>query len=133
MKALLILVLAAATSVLSAQENPRARLFVQLGCPDCHSLVALKLKAKADVGPDLSAAYVDVPFRYGIPFERFFDQPPAVMQVVLGTRAPLRRRERDSLIALFRGLYLDQLARLDSAQRRVRPASTDDGALSKPR
>lgn len=128
MKTLLALVLALVASgqALLAQDDPRVRLLNRLGCPDCHTVAMLKVRGKADVGPDLSAAYVDVPARYGIPFEQFFNQPPVIMEVVLGRRPPLRRAETDSLIALFRGLYLQQLARLDSAQRRLRPVSTEN-------
>ena len=128
-----VLVLMIGARALSAQDDPRVRLLNRLGCPDCHTVVFLKIKGQADVGPDLSAAYADVPYRYGVPFERFFDQPPAIMRVVLGTRTALKRTERDSLIALFRGLYLEQLARLDSAQRRIRPVRADQEMLSKPR
>jgi hypothetical protein len=118
---------------LSAQDDPRVRLLNRLGCPDCHAVAFLKIKGQADVGPDLSAAYAEVPYRYGIPFERFFDQSPAMMRFVLGTRPPLKRAERDSLIALFRGLYLEQLARLDSARRQARPVRAGEDALPKPR
>ena len=96
-------------------------------------MVFLKIKAQTDVGPDLSAAYAAVPYRYGVPFERFFEQPPAIMRVVLGNRPPLKRAQTDSLIALFRVLYLEQLARLDSAKRRVRPVRIGEDALPKPR
>jgi hypothetical protein len=64
---------------------------------------------------------VDVPFRYGMTLERFFDQTPGIMRIVLGGRPSLRRAERDSLVTLFRDLYTEQLAKLDSAQRRARP------------
>jgi hypothetical protein len=132
MRTLLVLALTVGAQALSAQADPRAGLLNRLGCADCHAVVALKIKGKADVGPDLSTAYVDVPFRYGIPFERFFDQPPAIMRIVLGGRPALRRADRDSLIALFRGLYLEQLARLDSAQRRIRPVRGGEGAPLRP-
>lgn len=135
MKTPLIIALALVVGAhgLSAQIDPRVRLLNRLGCPDCHTVAFLKIKGQADVGPDLSAAYGEVPYRYGIPFERFFDQSPAMMRFVLGTRPPLNRAERDSLIALFRGLYLEQLARLDSAQRQARPVRAGEEALPKPR
>lgn len=135
MKTLLVFLLALLVNAqtLSAQDDPRVRLLNGLGCPDCHAVAFLKIKGKADVGPDLSAAYAEVPYRYGIPFERFFDQAPPIMNFVLGGRPPLKRAERDSLIALFRGLYLEQLARLDSAQRQARPAGAGEDALPKPR
>lgn len=121
--------LAVGAQALPAQEDPRAKLLNRLGCPDCHTVAVLKVRGKADVGPDLSAAYVAVPARYGIPFEQFFSQPPVIMDVVLGRRPPLRRAQTDSLIALFRGLYLEQLARLDSAQRRLRPVSSENSRM----
>ena len=134
MKALLVAVaLVVGVRALSAQNDPRVRLLKRLGCPDCHAVAFLKIKGQADVGPDLSAAYAEVPYRYGIPFERFFDQAPPIMNFVLGGRPPLKRAERDSLIALFRGLYLEQLARLDSAQRQARPVRAGEDALPKPR
>ncbi len=106
---------------LSAQEDPRARLLTERGCTACHAVSVLKLQGKADVGPDLSSAYAEVPFRYGMPLERFFDQPAGAMRIVLGGRTSLRPAERDSLVTLFRKLYDEQLAKLDSAQRRIRP------------
>ena len=130
---LLAFALAVSTQALPAQKDPRVQLLNRLGCPDCHTVSMLKVRGKADVGPDLSAAYVEVPARYGIPFERFFNQPPVIMDVVLGRRPPLRRAETDSLIALFRGLYLEQLARLDSAQHRLRPVSSENSRPIKQR
>lgn len=130
-KTLLILATAVALGVKvlaaqqdSAQANPRARLLIDRGCSECHAMSALKMKGKADVGPDLSSAYAQVPFRYGMPLERFFDQPAGVMRIVLGGRTSLRPAERDSLVALFRDVYNEQLARLDSAQRRFRPVES---------
>lgn len=121
MKTILVLAFAAGALVLAAQQDPRARLVTDRGCSDCHAVAALKVRAKTDVGPDLSAAYVDVPFRYGMTLERFFDQPPGIMRIVLGGRPSLEPAERDSLVALFRSLYTEQLGKLDSAQRRPRP------------
>ena len=126
MKSLLVLALVAGVQTLAAQADPRGKILTDLGCSDCHTIVALRVKSKADVGPDLSAAYVDVPFRYGMPLERFFDQPPSIMRIVLGGRTDLTRAQRDSLIALFRTLYTEQIAKLDSAQRRVRPVGAGD-------
>jgi hypothetical protein len=124
MKALLVLAVALGVQTLAAQQDPRAKFLTDRGCHDCHAIAALKVKAKADVAPDLSAAYVDVPFRYGMTLERFLDQPQSVMRIVLGGRPPLEPAERDSLVALFRNLYAEHLAKLDSAQRRTRPVET---------
>ncbi|HEV2670456.1 MAG TPA: hypothetical protein VGU74_05145 [Gemmatimonadales bacterium] len=131
MKRLLVIALALIGQTLSAQADSartdstqpdrRARFLIERRCSDCHSVVALKIKAKADVGPDLSAAYADVPFRYGMTLDRFLDQPAGIMRIVLGGRPSLGRAERDSLVALFRDLYTEQLAKQDSVQRRMRP------------
>jgi hypothetical protein len=102
-------------------RDPRARFLIDRRCSDCHTVSVLKIKSTADVGPDLSSAYADVPFRYGMTLDRFFDQPAGIMRMVLGGRPALARAERDSLVTLFRDLYNEQLARLDSARRRPRP------------
>lgn len=133
MKTLLILTLALASHPLAAQTdtvpvNPRARLFVARRCADCHSLEALRVKAAADVGPDLTTAFVDVPTRYGVTLERFFDEPVGVMRVIFGGQVQLQRAERDSLLLLFRSLYTEHLARLDSLSRRAVPASASPRA-----
>lgn len=133
MKTYLVVALVAAVQTLGAQTDPRARFLTNLGCPDCHAVAALKLKSKADVGPDLSAAYSDVPFRYGMPLERFFEQPPSVMRIVLGGRPDLTRAQRDSLVTLFRDLYTAQLGRLDSVLRRSRVVRAGETAARKQR
>lgn len=127
MRILLLLALMA-TRTLAAQKDtvapdPRARLFVARGCADCHAIAHLKVKAKADVGPDLSSAYADVPFRYGVTLERFFDEPVGLMRMVLGVHIQLPRTESDSLVRLFRDLYDEHLARQDSLVRQARPVS----------
>ena len=122
--------LAAQTNVVP--PNPRARLFVARGCSECHALELLKVKAKTDVGPDLSSAYVDVPTRYGVTLERFFDEPVGIMRVILAGHVQLHRTDGDSLVRLFRDLYNEHLARLDSLARQARPAETSPQA-SEPR
>lgn len=104
--------------------DPRASLFIRRGCADCHAIAALKVRAKSDVGPDLTFAYADVQSRYGMTLERFFDQPPGMMRLVLGVHIQLERAESDSLVRLFRDLHLEHLARLDSLRRVPRPVST---------
>jgi hypothetical protein len=128
MKTLLILSLALAAHPLAAQTdtapvNPRARLFVARGCSECHAIEQLKVKAKTDVGPDLSAAYVDVVTRYGVILQRFFDEPQGIMRIVLADHIQLRPADSDSLVRLFRDLYNEQLARLDSLKRQARPVA----------
>ena len=129
MRVLLLLAAVMATQALVAQSdtvqtNPRARLFEARGCADCHAIAQLKVKAKADVGPDLSSAYVQVPYRYGMTLERFFDEPVGIMRMVLGVHTQLPRAESDSLVRLFRDLYTEHLARQDSLVRQARPIST---------
>ena len=129
MRVLLLLAAVMTTRTLAAQSdtvqtNPRADLFVARGCADCHAIAQLKVKAKADVGPDLSSAYVQVPYRYGVTLERFFDEPVGVMRMVLGVHTQLPRAESDSLVRLFRDLYTEHLARQDSLVRQARPIST---------
>ena len=133
MRILLLLAVVMATRTLAAQTdtvapNPRARLFVARGCADCHAIAHLQVKAKADVGPDLSSAYADVPFRYGMTLERFFDEPVGLMRLVLGVHIQLPRTESDSLVRLFRDLYAEHLTRQDSLVRRGRPVSGSPGS-----
>lgn len=128
MRILLLLAAVMTSRSLAAQTdtvppNPRARLFIASHCADCHSLEALRVKAGSDVGPDLTTTYVDVPARYGVTLEKFFDQPVGIMRVIFGGQVQLQRAESDSLIQLFRELYTEHLARLDSLTRLAHPAS----------
>lgn len=121
MRALLVVAAMLAAQGVAAQEapaDPRASLFVRRGCADCHAIAALKVKAKTDVGPDLTLAHAEVRDRYGMTLDRFFDQPAGVMRLVLGGHIQLERAERDSLVQLFRDLYGEHLARVDSLNRR---------------
>ncbi|MGH7521427.1 MAG: hypothetical protein ACREMI_09115 [Gemmatimonadales bacterium] len=130
MKSMLIVAAILATPGLAAQQAPappvpgdsadtRASLFVRRGCADCHAIAALKVKAKSDVGPDLTLTYAEVQTRYGITLERFFDDPPGIMRVIFGSQIKLERAESDSLVRLFRDLYTEHLAQLDSLNRRA--------------
>lgn len=131
MKRMLVVAAILATQGLAAQQAPapvpgdsadtRASLFVRRGCADCHAIAALKVKAKTDVGPDLTLTYADVQTRYGITLERFFDDPPGIMRVIFGGQIRLERADSDSLVRLFRDLYTEHLAQLDSLNRRARP------------
>src|SRR5919109_2259564 len=33
-------------------QDPRAAIFIQRGCPECHAIAVLDVKAATDVGPD---------------------------------------------------------------------------------
>ncbi len=131
MKTLLILLSAFLVPTLAAQSrdsmakdsviNPRVGLFIARGCSECHGIEALTVKASRDVGPDLTTAYADVPARYGLSLEAFFDEPAGIMRMVLASHVQLQQGDADSLVRLFRDLYKEHLARLDSLQRQGRP------------
>ena len=141
MRAVLVVALALCAQTLAAQADSaradsektarRVRFLTDRRCSDCHTVAVLKMRAATDAGPDLSSAYADVPIRYGMPLERFFDQPAGVMRLVLGGRPSLGQAEHDSLVALFRELYTEQLSKSDSGQRRARPVDTGRGLLRK--
>jgi hypothetical protein len=78
------------------------------------------VKARAEVGPDLTTAYADVRARYGISLERFMEAPAGVMRIVLNEHK-LNRSQADSLVRLLHKVYLERLAQLDSLQRNPWP------------
>ncbi len=142
MKAMLVVAGILAAQGLAAQQapargvsgdsaDPRASLFVRHRCADCHALEALKVKASSDVGPDLTLAYADVQHRYGMTLERFFEEPTGIMRVIFGGQIQFEPAARDSLVRLFRDLYTEQLARVDSVRRVTPPVRT--GPRSAPR
>ena len=108
----------------SARIDPRARVLIEHRCTDCHAVVALRLPGLSTVGPDLSSSYSTVPARYGMTLDRFLDQPTGIMTGILGGNAALAPPTRDSLVALFRDLYDEQLARQDSTRRAAPPVQT---------
>lgn len=105
-----VTVLAAVAGRAAAQTDPRARIFVERGCRDCHAISALKLKASADVGPDLTYAYGDVLQRYGLNLEAFMANPPGVMRMMLASHIRLSVADRDSLVRILRALYEERRA-----------------------
>jgi len=94
----------------AAQVDARARIFVERGCRDCHAVSALKLKASADVGPDLTFAYGDVLRRYGLNLESFMANPPGVMRMMLASHLRLTVADRDSVVQILRALYEERRA-----------------------
>jgi hypothetical protein len=90
-----------------AGERPAAiaaagdNILVVKGCPQCHSVERLNIRAAADIGPDLSDAATNVPSRYGRSLDEFFDQPSGTMQVVLGHQIQLTEAETDSIVRLL--------------------------------
>ena len=89
-------------------NDPRAALFVQKGCPQCHSISALGIKSTAEVGPDLTTAYADVRSRFGVSLEEFIVTPTGTMQMVLSSMIQLSPAERDSVVHILKQLHEEQ-------------------------
>lgn len=93
----------AATTV--AYTDARGEIFVQKGCPQCHSISAFGIKSQAEVGPDLTGAYEDVQTRFGLKLDQFLAAPTGTMQVVLSSMIKLTPAERDSIIQILKELH----------------------------
>jgi cytochrome c2 len=94
----------------ATSQDPRAALFLEKGCPKCHSISALGVKSATEVGPDLTVAYSDVKNRFNQPLEQFLHNPTGTMQMVLSQMITLSPEERDSVIHILKQLHeaLDQ-------------------------
>jgi len=88
-----------------AVSDPRAALFVEKGCPQCHSISALGIKSATEVGPDLTLAYSEVKNRFNVALEEFLPHPTGTMQVVLSQMITLSPAERDSIIHILKRLH----------------------------
>ncbi len=86
-------------------DDPRAALFLQKGCPQCHSISALGVKSPTEVGPDLTFAYSEVKNRFNVSLEEFLPHPTGTMQVVLSQMITLSPAERDSIIHILKRLH----------------------------
>ena len=98
----------ATTSVSSASpasSDPRAAIFIEKGCPQCHSISALGVKSPAEVGPDLTIAYTDVQSRFNMKLEEFLENPTGTMQIVLSSQIKLTPAERDSIVEILEDLH----------------------------
>ena len=84
---------------------PAGEWFKQKGCTDCHSLSVYRLFNLTAQGPDLSEAVEDVPRRFGRPLEDFLHAPSGTMAMVLSSRIPLTREERDVAIGKLHEAY----------------------------
>jgi cytochrome c2 len=100
------------TAAVSPPAPPPAgqRLFVRLGCNDCHAVSALGVRAEHDVGPDLTFAYGDVVTRYGVNLETFLANPSGVMRLMLGAHLNLTASDRDSVVAILKALHVEHRA-----------------------
>jgi len=95
------------------QVDPRAAIFVQRGCNACHGVWALGVKAKSDVAPDLTFAYVDVVNRYGMSLEAFLHDPSGVMRLMLASHLHLSVADRDSIAHVLAATYKEHRAQLN--------------------
>jgi mono/diheme cytochrome c family protein len=93
--------------------DPRGVIFLQRGCNSCHAIAALGVRAKADVGPDLTFAYADVEIRYGTNLETFLYSPIGAMEMVLGGHPVLTIVDRDSIVKVLKALYVEHRAEMD--------------------
>ena len=96
-----------ASAPVTPPTDPRAALFVQKGCPQCHSISALGVKSPAEIGPDLTYAYSDVQSRFNLTLEEFLKNPTGTMQLVLSSQIKLSPEERDSVIHILKQLHED--------------------------
>jgi hypothetical protein len=93
--------------------DPRGLIFIQRGCNSCHAIAALGVRAKTDVGPDLTFAYADVLSRYETNLETFLSNPTGVMEMVLSSHPALDAVDRDSMVNILRALYVEHRAEMD--------------------
>lgn len=107
---LLVMGSVAAQSTRPGPRDPRAAIFLQRGCSECHAIAALQVRASKDVGPDLTYAYGDVVIRYGVNLEAFLDHPSGVMRLMLASHLHLSAADRDSILQVLKGLYLERRA-----------------------
>lgn len=89
----------------ATSSDPRAALFLEKGCPQCHTISALGIKSPAEIGPDLTFAYTDVESRFNVKLEEFLHHPTGTMQVVLSSQITLSPEERDSVIHILKALH----------------------------
>jgi mono/diheme cytochrome c family protein len=110
-----------------ASRDPRAAIFVQRGCSECHAIAALGVRATTDVGPDLTFAYADVGNRYAVDLRSFLDNPTGVMGLVLVSHVHLTQADRDSIARTLERLYGERRADMDAdvpsfpPVRRIKP------------
>ncbi|MGH7536676.1 MAG: hypothetical protein ACREMG_14010 [Gemmatimonadales bacterium] len=95
---------AAPPPAIAASSDPRAGIFLEKGCPQCHTISALGIKSPAEIGPDLTFAYSDVQNRFSMKLEEFLHNPTGTMQVVLSSQIKLSPEERDSVIHILKEL-----------------------------
>lgn len=105
------------------RPDPRAVIFVQRGCTECHAITGLGATAAKDVGPDLTFAYADVVNRYGVNLESFLNDPSGVMRLMLASHLHLTMTDRDSMLHILKGLYEERRADMDELIPSLPPLS----------
>ncbi len=101
----LITLLISACGGAGGHKETRDAIFIRTGCPQCHSISALGITSKTDVGPDLTYAYADVQTRFGLKLDQFLAAPTGTMQLVLSSMIKLTPAERDSIIHILTELH----------------------------
>ena len=86
-------------------SDPRGQIFLEKGCPQCHSISTFGIKSPREMGPDLTNAYADVQTRFGLTLNEFLAAPTGTMQMVLGSMIKLTPQERDSIIHILTELH----------------------------
>lgn len=97
----------------AARRDPRAAIFIQRGCSECHAIAALGVKAATDVAPDLTFAYADVQNRYELNLASFLENPRGLMGFVFTAHVALTQSDRDSISRTLEALYHERLADMD--------------------
>lgn len=81
--------------------------FRKTGCTDCHSMSVYRILNVTAVGPDLSIAVEDVPRRFGVSLDQFFQAPTGTMSMVLSSRIPLTTEQRRLAVERLKEAYRD--------------------------
>ena len=115
-----------------ARQDPRAAIFVQHGCPECHAIAALGVKAGSDVGPDLTFASADVVTRYGMSLPAFFENTPGLMGFVLTSHLHLTQADRDSISRILLQVCREHWADMDPEIPSFPPGRARPGAGQRP-
>lgn len=89
----------------AALNDPRAQIFLEKGCPQCHEISALGVTSPTKAGPDLTLAVSDVQSRFSTTIEEFLANPTGTMQMVLSGPIRLNPAERDSIVGLLRAIH----------------------------
>lgn len=102
-------------------KDPRGAIFVERGCNACHAIWSLGVKAKSDVGPDLTFAYVDVVNRYGMSLDAFLHNPTGMMRLVLASHLHLTAADRDSISHVLEAMYKEHRQELKGEIPQILP------------